>query len=43
MEISTRKVKDFKERKFPDQVCFKPIGQKRQVNLIGLKNKFKCY
>jgi len=26
MEISKREVKDFKERKFPDQVCFKPIG-----------------
>jgi len=26
MEISEREVKDFKERKFPDQVCFKPIG-----------------
>lgn len=26
MEISKRELKDFKERKFPDQVCFKPIG-----------------
>ena len=26
MEISKREVKEFKERKFPDQVCFKPIG-----------------
>lgn len=26
MEISKREVKDFKERRFPDQVCFKPIG-----------------
>jgi tRNA-Thr(GGU) m(6)t(6)A37 methyltransferase TsaA len=26
MEISKREVKDFKEREFPDQVCFKPIG-----------------
>jgi len=26
MEISKREVKDFKERKFPDQVCFRPIG-----------------
>jgi len=26
MEISKKEVKDFKERKFPDQVCFKPIG-----------------
>jgi len=26
MEILKREVKDFKERRFPDQVCFKPIG-----------------
>jgi len=26
MEISKREVKDFKERRFPDQVCFKPVG-----------------
>lgn len=26
MEISKREVKDFKERKFPTSVCFKPIG-----------------
>jgi tRNA-Thr(GGU) m(6)t(6)A37 methyltransferase TsaA len=26
MEISKREIKDFKDRKFPDKVCFKPIG-----------------
>ena len=26
MEISKRELKDFKERRFPDQICFKPIG-----------------
>ncbi|MHA1281494.1 MAG: tRNA (N6-threonylcarbamoyladenosine(37)-N6)-methyltransferase TrmO [Promethearchaeota archaeon] len=26
MEITKRKIKDFKNRKFPNEICFKPIG-----------------
>lgn len=26
MEIINREIIDFKERKFPEEICFKPIG-----------------